>query len=90
MIQGIYEELVTQLVKKKIEELGNEKYYIKKNSIDKEEASIILAQHISKTVKHALTLIKGENAIESQINIANKIVKLLKEELNNIEFEDDL
>ena len=47
-------------------------------------------QHISKTVKHALTLVKGENALEIQINIANKIVRFLKEELQNQEFDDDL
>jgi superfamily II DNA or RNA helicase len=90
MNQGIYEELVTQLVAKKIEELEHNKFYIKKSIIDKEEASIILAQHISKTVKHALTLVKGENALEIQINIANKIVRFLKEELQNQEFDDDL
>jgi len=89
MNQGIYEELVTQLVAKKIKELEHDKFYIKKNIIDKEEASSILAQHISKTVKHALTLVKGENALEIQINIANKIVRFLKEELQNQEFDDD-
>ncbi|HRG60092.1 MAG TPA: DEAD/DEAH box helicase family protein [Bacteroidia bacterium] len=90
MNQGIYEELVTKLIGNKIKELDQHKYYIKKNAIDKEEAASILASHISKTVKHALTLIKGENSLEIQINVANKIVKFLKEELQNSDFDEDL
>lgn len=90
MNQGIYEELVTQLVSQKINNLENDKYYINKTPIDKEEASNLLSQHISRTIKHALDYIKGENQIENQIEIANKIILFLKEELNKDEFSNDL
>jgi superfamily II DNA or RNA helicase len=90
MNQGIYEELVTQLVAQKINELGKDAYYINKAPIDKEEASSLLAQHLSKTIKHALEYIKGEHQIEQQIEIANKIILFLKDELNKEEFSNDL
>lgn len=90
MNQGIYEEIVTQLVAQKIKDIGEKAYYINKTPIDKEEATLLLAQHLSRTIKHALDSIKGERQLEHQIEIANKIILCLKEELNKEEFYDDL
>jgi superfamily II DNA or RNA helicase len=90
MNQGIYEELVTQLVSNKINELSKNSYYINKTKIDKEEASIIISRHLSKTIKGALDLLKGEHQIESQIEIANKIIQFLKVELKDNDFDKDL
>ncbi len=39
MNQGIYEELITQLVSRKISDLDHDNYHIKEKTIDKEEAS---------------------------------------------------
>jgi len=90
MNQGIYEALVTQLISNKLGALDKNKYYIKETIIDKEEAAIILANHLSKSIKYALSIIKGENILELQIEIANKIIRLLKEELKKEEFNEDL
>ncbi|MCR4031863.1 MULTISPECIES: DEAD/DEAH box helicase [Flavobacterium] len=90
MNQGLYEELVTKLINYKINELDKDKFQVKKTTIDKAEAAQILSQHIGKTIKYAFTLIKGEGALERQIEVANKIILLLRDELNKEEFEDDL
>jgi len=90
MNQGIYEELVTKLVAQKIIELDKNAYHINKTKIDKEEASSILSKHLSQTIKHALDYVKGEKQIELQIEIANKIIRFLKEELQREEFSDNL
>lgn len=90
MNQGLYEELVTKLINLKINALGKDEFHIKKTSIDKAEAAQLLSQHIGKTIKHAFTLIKGEEILETQIEIANKIILFIKEELSNEEFEGDL
>jgi superfamily II DNA or RNA helicase len=90
MNQGLYEELVTKLIKYKLNELDKDAFYIKKTSIDKVEAAHFLSQHIGKTINHAFNLIKGEDIVETQIEIANKIIIFLKAELNKEEFEDDL
>lgn len=89
MNQGIYEELITQLVSKKLKSLDNEKFYLKKSIVDKEEASSILSKHLSQTLKQAFDII-GKNNVDEQIKIANKIIILLKDELNKQEFNDDL
>jgi superfamily II DNA or RNA helicase len=90
MNQGLYEELVTKLINHKLNELDKDTFQVKKTPIDKAEAAQILSQHIGKTIKHAFTLIKGDDIIETQIEIANKIILFLKEELKKEEFEDDL
>lgn len=90
MNQGIYEELVTKLVAHKINELDKNEYHINKTKIDKEEASTILARHLSQSIKHALEYLKGDNQIELQIDVANKIIRLLKEELHKEDFTNDL
>ncbi|MDI1233654.1 MAG: DEAD/DEAH box helicase family protein [bacterium] len=90
MNQGIYEALVTQLVTQKINELDKDAYYVNKTTIDKAEASTILSQHLSQTIKHALEFVKGEKQVEVQIDIANKIILFLKEELKREEFSNDL
>jgi len=90
MNEGIYEELVTQIVSKKLEDIDKEVFYVNKSVLDKEEASTILAKHLSQTIKNALNYVKGENQIEIQIEIANKIILFLKDELKKEEFNDDL
>ncbi|MFC3811625.1 DEAD/DEAH box helicase [Lacihabitans lacunae] len=90
MFEGIYEELVTKLVSLKINELDKDSYYINESKIDKAEAAQILSRHIGKTVKHILSLISGDNAVEQQIEIANKLIYFLSAELKKNELEDDL
>lgn len=90
MTEGIYEELVTQLVSQKIAAINKELFFVNKTVLDKTEASEILAKHLSQTIKSALNYVSGETQIESQIQIANKIILLLKDELKKEEFNDDL
>jgi superfamily II DNA or RNA helicase len=90
MNQGIYEELVTRLVTSKLNELDKTKFYISKSEIDKAEAAQIFSSHIAKSISHAFKYIKGENPIDQQIEISNKIILFLRDELKKEEFEDDL
>ncbi len=90
MTEGIYEELVTQLVAQKLEYIDKNVFYINKSQLDKEEASSILSKHLAQTIKNALNIVKGENQIDLQIEIANKIISFLKDELKKEEFDDDL
>ena len=90
MNQGLYEELVTKLINHKLNELDKDTFQVKKTPIDKAEAALILSQHIGKTIKHAFTLIKGDDIIETQIEIANKIILFLKEELKKEELKNEI
>src|SRR5690606_10919753 len=90
MDQGIYEELVTQLIRQKLDVLGDKEFYINKSVLDKSEASTILSKHLAQTIKKALNIVKGDNQTELQIEIANKIILTLKEQLKEEEFSNDL
>jgi superfamily II DNA or RNA helicase len=90
MTEGIYEELVTKLVSQKLRAIDKEIFFINKSVLDKEEASSVLSKHLTQTIKTALNYVKSENQIDAQIEIANKIILFLKEELKNEEFENDL
>ena len=90
MISGIYEEIVTRLVKNKIEQLEPDKFYIKEVPIDKAEASEMLTLRISQTIKYALNTLKGDNILEQQIEIANKIIHFLRDEIKREDFNQDI
>lgn len=64
MDQGIYEELVTQLIRQKLDVLGDKEFYINKSVLDKSEASTILSKHLAQTIKKALNIVKGDNQTE--------------------------
>lgn len=87
---GIYEQLITKLVSSKINDLDKDKFYIKRNEIDKNEAARLFSQYLSEVIRFALNLISGDDSIEKQIELSNKIIFLLKNELNNTEFDEDL
>lgn len=89
MQEGLYEQLITKLVNIKINATNNN-FQVKKIPIDKAEASQLISQHIGKIARHAFNSIKGDNALETQIEVANKIILVLKDELKKTEFEDDL
>src|SRR5690554_4460194 len=90
MREGIYEELVTQLVAQKIREIDRDRFYIKTSVLDKEEAAALLARHLSQTIKNALSYVRGDKPLERQIEIANKIILVLRDELKKEEFDRDL
>jgi len=90
MNKGIYEQLITQLVANKISALNKEDYYINRAPVDREEAASVLSRHLAGVIKHALDFLKGEHQLEHQIAIANKIIYLLRDELEHEEFANDL
>ena len=90
MTDGIYEQLITTLVSTKLNELNRDKFYIKQNEIDKGEAARILSHHLLEIIRFALGLITGDDALERQINLSNRIIHLLKSELKDEKFDENL
>lgn len=90
MNEGIYEQLITTLVRSNINKVDQDIFYIKETPIDKEEASLLLSKHLSYTIKKAFDFIKTTDRPERQIKIANKIIKLLRNELESTDFQKDL
>jgi len=87
---GIYEQLINKLVSKKLEALDTNKFYYKKSDIEKSEASTILSQYLAKIINFALNQISGEDSLEKQIKLTNEIIILLKKELDNKDFLNNI
>ncbi|QDH78403.1 DUF3427 domain-containing protein [Echinicola soli] len=90
MQEGIYESIINQLTQEKLDQINADKFYIKSESIDKAEAASLLAQYIYSIVKKALVIIPKENALESQLKLANRLIFTIRDELDDIDFESDL
>lgn len=88
--QGLYEQLINKLIESKLNDLDRNAFYIKESAIDKSEASRVLSQYLTEKIRLALSLISGDESIEKQIEISNKIIFLLRNELNDADFEGDL
>ena len=88
--QGIYEQLINKLVAPKLNALSRNEYYIKETEIDKSEAARVLSVYLSDIINIALNLLTGEDSVEKQILLSNKLIILLQQELNDEEFDDDL
>jgi HKD family nuclease len=87
---GLYEQLINKLISSKLSNLQRDTFYIKETAIDKNEAARIFSQYLSEKIRLALNLLPGDNSIEKQIEVSNKIIFLLRDELNDEEFEDNL
>lgn len=87
---GLYEQLINKLVLAQINQLDRDFFFIKESNIDKAEAAKVLGQYLGNVIRYALSLITGEDSVEKQIDLANKIIRLIKDELANQDFDDDI
>ncbi len=90
MMTGVYEQLINNLISKKLNSIKEEEFYIKTSKIEKNEASLILTQYLSKIIHFSLNSISGEDSIENQIQLVNKIIHLLKNEIEKQDFTENL
>ncbi len=90
MIEGLYEQLINKLLYSKLKVLDRSVFYVKETALDKTEAARVLSQYVSDVIRFALTLISGENSIERQIEVSNKIIRLLQSEIKSENFDEDL
>ena len=90
MNEGLYEQLINQVVRSKLNSVENQRYFVNEKTIDKREASIVLSRYISNIIRIAFDQIRGEDKLEKQILISNRIIQLISRELNDDIFEEDL
>jgi superfamily II DNA or RNA helicase len=88
MQTGLYEQLINKLITSKLDSLDRDTYYIKAIVIDKQEAAMILANYLISVIQYGLSLINGD--IEKQIEVSNKIIRLLRDEVKEDDFDDDI
>lgn len=88
--QGIYEQLITSIIKEKLEGMENA-YYIGRQELDKAEAVDYISQCLTKVLKIALDSIpdgeKSEKKIK-QLDLANSLVRWLAEKFPIIDIKE--
>lgn len=90
MIEGLYEQLINKIIASKLDLIDRDKYFVKQTLLDKEEASKYLSSYLSHIIKFALNILPKEDSLEEQINLANKIIILIRDELGEKEFDENL
>ena len=87
---GLYEQLINNIVLSNLNKIDSEKFHISETFLDKEEAAQYLGMYLTGIIKYALNDIKSPDKILKQIELANKIINLLTEELGDVEFSNNL
>ena len=92
MIEGIYEEIISRRLKEKINLLDKDNYLFGKEKLDVEEGKKFLSMYIGSITRKALEYIREEyledsEALYNQIKICNEVIELLKERLDDTDFD---
>ncbi|MDT8862130.1 DUF3427 domain-containing protein [Alkalihalobacillus sp. MEB130] len=90
--QGIYEEIITQKLSSELLELDLDKYDLRKEKLDVEEARKLLSNYISHITRRALAFLREnkkdeKEALLGQIQLCNEVIALLSEKLDDEEFK---
>ena len=87
---GFYESVINKLIDEEIQIIQSKKdQYIDKKDMDKEEGSSILSKYMSKVINKSLNRISGEDKLNKQVEICNKIINLLIVELQLDDFYEN-
>jgi hypothetical protein len=94
--EGIYEQIISEDIKKKLKEINLDKYILEKEDIDAEEAKTIISNYTFEVIKNALRYIRESSkdsdreAILPKIKAANDLIKkltVITKEERTLEYE---
>lgn len=83
MKTGIYEQLIHQLIRERLTDLGGEVYFIGEKKLDKEEATRVLTLYLSEIISRALDSFEGKDALENKITFANQLISWINKSLKD-------
>lgn len=87
---GLYEQLITELLSRRLADLPSDHFYIQHQSINLIDATRHLTQHLAQLIQFALNEVPSNQRPFGQIDLANKIIRLLATEIGNIDLHEDL
>lgn len=92
MTDGIYETLITESLAVKLRQLDDRQFYIHQTHVDHADAVRVLSMHLQEVIARAFQNIKANKDVllERQIEISNRLIAYLHDEINHYDFEDDL
>jgi len=91
MTEGIYEQLINQIVTEEINSLPVDEYFVAATPLQKKDAAFVLSQYFSRVLQKALGFVKEKDDTPlHQIELANKLIQLLATELKSQGIEKNL
>lgn len=86
---GFYESVINKLIDDQIKTIQSKKQvYVQSKDIDMEEGSSVLSKYMSTVLNKSLNRISGEDKLNKQIDICNKIINLIINELQLDDFDE--
>ena len=79
---GIYEQIINQLFKIKLEKVDTQRYYIGKEPITKDNAAALLSQYLFSLFKLCFAGLEDEQAVDKGIKLANDIIRHLAQQFS--------
>jgi len=89
MQEGIYESIINLAIKKKLDQISRDQFFIHEVEVDPGEASIILTNYLSKLISLALREFKDSQPVKKQILFINDLIRFINNELQ-LDFSNDL
>jgi superfamily II DNA or RNA helicase/HKD family nuclease len=87
---GLYEHLITELLQQRLEALPPDHFYIQQQPVDPAEAARYLTGHLSQLIRFALNEVPTSQRPLAQIELANKIIRLIAREIDMVDLQHDL
>jgi superfamily II DNA or RNA helicase/HKD family nuclease len=87
---GLYEHLITELLQQRLGALPPDHFYIQQQPVDPAEAARYLTGHLSQLIRFALNEVPTGQRPLAQIELANKIIRLIAREIDTVDLQHDL
>jgi len=89
---GIYEELITQLLKSKLEKYSkSESFFIESQALEPSDAALYLSRFLQNILHIILeTYPKGQDKVIQQIELSNKLIYWLRDYLKDEDITENL
>ncbi|WP_423146377.1 DUF3427 domain-containing protein [Rubrolithibacter danxiaensis] len=87
---GLYEQLINKLFYNKLQSIKGEEFFVKTSVLDKEEAARYLSQYLSDIIRFALSEFKGDDSVIRQVELSNKLIQVLIDELPKLQISNNL
>ena len=79
---GVYEQIINQLFKIKLDEIDEERFYIGRKSISKSDAVHILSKYLQHLIEIAFIGTADEQDMDKYTDFVNSVIKTLGKEFN--------
>jgi superfamily II DNA or RNA helicase/HKD family nuclease len=88
---GIYEQIINKLFRNKLDALDKKQYFIGDKAITAANAADYLSHYLLQIIQQAITLLQvDDDGVEESIDLVNTIIKLLIEDFELKDFEDNI